>query len=94
MIQVVPETKSVRLVLEGERLEAWESLLAEKQVSQQAAMVKLIDYILAQDSVAQSMILGQIPASDDLIELALRRMRGLRGKGSGPTRPPGGPSRS
>jgi hypothetical protein len=66
--------KSIRLPIDAQRMEAWEKLLDEKQITQQAALLAMIDWVVAQDPLVQSMVLGQIPASDDLVRVALRRM--------------------
>lgn len=52
----------------------WDALTSGKKISQQNAGRFLVDWFLGLDELTQSMILGQIEASDDLIEVVLRRL--------------------
>jgi hypothetical protein len=63
----------------GHLKEKWAGSCEKKRISQTAGIIAVMEFYLAQDEVMQSMILGQIPADDDLIELVLKRVQ-ERGK--------------
>lgn len=67
--------KDVRLPLEGERLKLWEEMLdARGKIPQQTALYAMIDWIVRQEELLQSMILGQIPARKDLAAVVTERL--------------------
>jgi hypothetical protein len=67
--------KNLRVVLEGELKDQFAGLLERKQISQQKAIEQLVRFVVAQEDVAQSMLLGQIEPTDDLLEIVLRKRR-------------------
>jgi hypothetical protein len=58
--------------------EKWQQLCDEKNISQQRAAEALVMWFISQDDVAQSMLLGQLKESPDLIELMTKRKRRKR----------------
>lgn len=69
--------KSIRLPMEGARKRAWEDMLQRKKIGQQDALYALIDWIVQQDGLVQSMVLRQVEAEADLVRQVLTRMAGL-----------------
>lgn len=67
-------SKSIRLPLEGDRLKRWEDMLDARKISQQQAVYSLIDWIVQQPPMVQSMVLGQIPPDAGLVEHVLRAL--------------------
>jgi hypothetical protein len=55
---------------------AWDSMCADRKISQNDAGTALVEWITRLDAPAQGMILGQQPAAPDLVELVIRRLRG------------------
>jgi hypothetical protein len=76
----VPEPKNLRIVLPAGLVDRWESMLSEKSISQQDAIVGLVTTVLEQDDDVQSMLLRQMKPRDDLIETVLRRLQEKRVK--------------
>ena len=72
--QLDSDSKNIRLPLEGERLKRWEAFVSKRMITQQAALLALMDWIVEQEDMTQAMVLGQIPAAPDIVELILRRM--------------------
>ena len=72
--------RSVRFRLPDDKKASWDALCERKKITQQNAIEALIDFALMQDDVALSMLLGQTEATDDLIEVVLRRMKGRKRK--------------
>jgi len=70
----------VRFRLPDDKKASWDALCERKKITQQNAIEALIDFALMQDDVALSMLLGQTEATDDLIEVVLRRMKGRKRK--------------
>ena len=66
---------------------AWDEMIGGRKISQQDAVEPLIQWIVRQEPLMQSMVFGQVPASDTgevARRLLLERMgRGVRGKGRG-----------
>src|SRR4051812_8044086 len=76
----VPEPKNLRIVLPAGLVDRWESLLSEKRISQQDAIVGLVTSVMEMDDDVQSMLMGQMKPRDDLIETVLRRLQDRRAK--------------
>ena len=74
------EPKNLRFRLPEDVKYAWVAMCERKKIGQQDAIQALVDFALAQDDVALSMLLGQTEATDDLIEVVLRRMKGRKRK--------------
>lgn len=77
--------ESMRIPLPPELFAKWRSLLQQKKISQQMAVVALIEWFMNQDDLFQSIILGQLNSDGqaDVAELILQRMAGRsKGKGS------------
>lgn len=72
------DRESFRFRLPGQLKEEWVRMCLTKKISQQEAIEAVIGFLLAQDDTTRSMLLGQIAATDDLIELVLRRIRDSR----------------
>ena len=53
---------------------AWVELCAGKNIPQSDAFTSLVQFLLAQDDLTQSMILGQVKPRPDLTEFILRRL--------------------
>lgn len=69
------ERKNLRIVLEGDLKSRWEGLLARKKISQQAAVMALVELVLRQENdVIASMLLGQTQSSPELLRQALEQM--------------------
>lgn len=50
----------------------WDAATAGRKISQQEAGRSLVEWFVTLDELTQAMILGQIPATEELIEIALR----------------------
>lgn len=68
-------SKETRITFPDHINSKWKALVSRKSIGQQRAIERLIEFILKQDDALQSMILGQIEPSDDLVELVLRRLK-------------------
>ncbi len=60
----------------------WDALLDGHKITQQAAVVAMVQWAVALEPLARTMVLGQIPETDhrDVAELVLKRMA-EKGKG-------------
>lgn len=78
----------IRVRLGGSLLEAWERVVNDRKVTQQDALVGLIEFIVNEDPLTQAMIFKQVPIEDraGLTTLVLRRLAESGGKGDGPRR--------
>lgn len=61
------ETDSLRVRLGEDLKPRLDALLADKRITQQAAIVAIIEWLLNQPPLTQSMVLGQIPRDDPRI---------------------------
>jgi hypothetical protein len=75
MAKDLGEKKSSRIKIPPHLKEQWWEMLDKKGLPQQTAVVRLVEFVLAQDDPIQSMVLAQVDPTDDLIELVLRRMK-------------------
>jgi len=68
------DSENLRVRL-GEPLKAaFDRLLADKRITQQAAVIAMVEWLIAQNPLSQSMVLGQIPRDDvEVMRLALAR---------------------
>jgi DUF917 family protein len=73
--QVVAEEKqNLKVRLKPAIKTAWDELLERKKISQQDAGTSLIQWILDQDDVLQSMVLGQVKPAPDLARVIAQRL--------------------
>jgi hypothetical protein len=70
------DSKSLRVNVPADMREKWESFCERKKVKQQPAIEFLMRWMLAQDDLVQSMVLGQVESSPDLIKFVLERTPG------------------
>ena len=76
-----PEEAVIKIRLDPELKKKIDDLLSRKQITQVAAMNSLLEWLVVQDDLLQSMILGQLDDDADLLTLALRRRLALKQKG-------------
>lgn len=65
-------------MISGTLVERWNALLEETGLSQQAAIERLIRFVVEQDETVRAMMLGQLQPTADLVKLALERWRDAR----------------
>lgn len=70
----MPKDKNLRLRFDAAFKGRLDHLWHEKKVSQQVAVESILTWFLDQDSLLQSMILGQIEADRRLLRVAIERM--------------------
>lgn len=73
---LMAERENFRFRLDPEKKRRWVEMCDRKNVGQQDAIESILGWVLAQDDLTQSMLLGQIAATDDLLEMVLRRLLG------------------
>lgn len=78
------QKKNLRVELSGDTKDAFERLVERKKISQRKAIERMIEFLVAQGDVAQSMILGQIQPSPKLMELIFAEDANLPVNFSGP----------
>lgn len=81
---VMGDKQGARIIFADPILGPWKTMLAQKRIGQQAAIERLIEFLLAQDDLTQSMILGQVKPSDDLLSVSLKRVAAKRKNPFGP----------
>ena len=61
---------------DAETREKWKAMLNDRQISQQRALVGLIEWIIRQEPLTQAMIFKQVPKTDfaELSRIVLRRL--------------------
>jgi hypothetical protein len=76
------DSESARVRLAPDVKVAWEKVLTEHNITQQAAMVALVRFAVRQDPLARSMIFGQVPDTDHaaLSRIVLERLGRAKGK--------------
>lgn len=90
---IVTEQKNLRIVIPADLKDQWESLVESKGITQQKAIESLVRLLLAQDDLAQSVLLGQLKPTPDVMKLIYQRMEQagdprlrMAAKPTGPTR--------
>lgn len=73
---IVAEQEMIRVRLEPELKERWETTLQGRKISQQRAVTSLIDWLTQQEPLVQAMIFNQVPETDhgELSRLVLDRL--------------------
>jgi hypothetical protein len=71
---LVADKENFRFRLDGKLKEEFMEMCEQRKISQQEAISAVIGWIVNADDLMQSMILGQLPATDDLVQIVLRRM--------------------
>ena len=71
---VVANVENFKFRVSPDLKKRWLAFCETKRISQRDAIVATVEFLLAQDEVIQSMLLGQVQSSPDLIELVLRRL--------------------
>lgn len=68
----------MRIGLDPKLKERWDSMLEARGISQQRAVVALVNWIVEQDPLTQLMIFGQAPERDhaQLVRIVLERLGG------------------
>lgn len=84
LMATTSESKNIRFYISGDRLDRWEEMLVRKRMVQNTALVSMIDWILQQPDIMQSIILGVVDPDPEIIEMAIRRTI-ERDTGSSPT---------
>lgn len=72
--------------LPEDAISSFDATLSRSGMSQQELLARLTRWFVQQDEIAQAMILGQVPATPDLVEVILHRMADAEPAAS----PPGG----
>jgi hypothetical protein len=70
----VPAFQNFKIRVPEQLKQAWDDLLTEKKISQQDAGLALLRWILDQDDVLQSMVLGQVKPAPDLARVIAQRL--------------------
>ena len=78
---VVSSDQGLRIRVPEDLKRSWLSLCEAKKISQQDAATSLLAWIVSQDDLVQSMVLGQVQPSADLVTLVLNRMVAVDGEG-------------
>jgi hypothetical protein len=73
---VVTLDENFRFRVSSDLKARWAGLCERKKISQQDAITALMELVLVQDEITQSMMFGQTPAAPDLIAVVLRRIDG------------------
>jgi hypothetical protein len=75
---VTDEEQMIRVRVAGPLKEAWERVLEERKITQQAAVTSMMAWAVQQDPLVQAMLFGQVPERDhgELAGIVLRRMEG------------------
>ncbi len=81
------EKEMLRVYLTPSLRACLDELVAEKKSDNTKLVGQLLEWFLEQDSLFQSILLGQVPADDDVAELALARIRAAVGTEPGQTAP-------
>lgn len=74
------DTKSFRIRVSPVLKDRYGEMCGARKISEQDAGNALLAWIVEQEPEVQAMILGQLPANDDLVETVLRRMQKPRRK--------------
>ena len=67
--------EDLRVRLVDDLKERMDKAFAARKISQVEAVNALVHWFVLQDPMVQAMVLGQIPADDDLIATVLRRLK-------------------
>jgi hypothetical protein len=82
MIVVADDEQMIRVRLKPELKGKWGRVLDSHKITQQAAVVAFVDWLVAQDPLTRSMIFGQVPDADHaaLARIVLKRLGKAKGK--------------
>lgn len=75
MPEVNINTPGFRYSIPAKSREKWVALYERTGIPQTQILNRLVEFILLQDETTQSMILGTLKPTEELLEIALRRMR-------------------
>ena len=66
--------ENLRIRLAPDRKEAWDQFLAKKKISQQSAVVALVEFVMGVDDRLASMMLGQLSPehNGEMVEMLLK----------------------
>lgn len=69
---------TMRIVVETDLMEKWKKILDERKISQQRAVISLMEWIVGQEPLIQLVIFGQVPAAErrQLSQLVIERLAG------------------
>lgn len=72
------DAEQIRIRVSPDLKAKWSAMLEKRKISQQAAVVALMDWIVDQDPLLQLSIFGQVPESDgaNIARIVLNRMSG------------------
>lgn len=75
---VADEYQMIRVRVKGPTKERWDKMLEDRKMSQQDAVVSLIEFILGEEPLTQNMIFQQTDVNDraELSRIVLRRLAG------------------
>jgi len=70
------ETEHIRIRVKPDLKQRWDKVLADRKISQQEAVVALMEWASRQEPILQTMLFGQVPESDqaELARIVLRRL--------------------
>jgi len=63
--------KSLRIQIPPDMIQQWEDFCEKKKIKQQPVIESMLRWLLDQNDVAQSMILGQIEPTPELLKMVL-----------------------
>lgn len=72
---------SLRVRMPPEQKVAWIELCDRKKISQQDAVTSLLQWLLEQEDIVQSMVIGQTAPDSELVDWILHRLAERRGGG-------------
>jgi hypothetical protein len=73
---VVAEFENLRIRVRGAVNSAFNEFVERKRMSKQDAIEGMLTWLLAQDDLVQSMVLGQVRADPDLVAYVLAKLAG------------------
>jgi predicted phage tail protein len=78
----VADSEQIRVRLQGELKEKWERTLEARKISQQQAVVALLENVVGFDPLLQSMLFNQVPTADraELSRIVMRRLSAGKSK--------------
>ena len=71
---LVDERENLRIRVAADMNERLSQFSSTRRISKQDIIEGMLEWMLAQDDLTQAMVLRQIPASPDLVELVLSRL--------------------
>ncbi len=85
MVAIVPaaDAENIRTRVPAAVKKRWDAMLDEHRISQQDAVLSLIEWCLDEDPLTRAMVFRQVPSKDraELSRIVLRRLASSKAKG-------------